>query len=133
MSGYSWIFVVPSSEDLPFHFCNPAKVVFSVIFKVINSGGKCYMGYVQFLFKHDAATLKAKYPSYEWFESINDPAVYSAYLSAPCSREPAVVFGAPRPKRQHFRFNPISAAKKQMKDFLRRELRQAALDLLKPQ
>lgn len=133
MSGYSWIFVVRSEDDLPFHFCNPTKVAFSVVFKTMNGSGKCYMGYVQFLFKQDGVSLGQKYPLYEWFESINDPAIYSAYLTAPCARDPPTVFGVPRPKRQHFRFNPLSAVKKQMKDFLRRELRQAALDLLKPQ
>lgn len=134
MSGYSWIFNVRCDDDLPFHFTNPAKVCFSVIFKVMTNNGKCYMGYVQFLLKQDPEALKAKYPTYQWFESTNDPVIYSAYMSAPCATGEPLVFGSPRPKIKHFAFvNPIHRMKNKLREVIREEFRQAALDLLKPQ
>lgn len=134
MSGYSWIFNVRCEDDLPYHFTNPAKVCFSVIYKINMTSGKSYMGYVQFLTKQDPEALKNKFPRYQWFESINDPVIYSAYMTAPGATSEPIVFGSPRPKIKHFaKINPISKLKNKVREAMREEFRKAALDLLKPQ
>lgn len=134
MSGYSWIFTVRCDDDLPFRFTNPTKVAFSVIFKVMMNDGKCFMGYVQFLTKQDAETLRRKYAMYKWYESTNDPVIYSAYMTCPAAMAEPIVFGSPRPKIKHWaKINPITKLKNKVREALREEFRQAALDLLNPQ
>lgn len=131
--AHSWIFNSSSEIEPHYNIEQMGGVVYMVYFDYWSNHGQRRMGYVQFLAKKSIDQLRSKYPFCEWFESVNDPTIYREYETAKMAIAAPTIRGYPRPKNRVKSLfpNPISAAKKKIKQLVRDELREAALSLLK--